>query len=219
MTTRAQPNLYPAALKCELPQEIRSPSNMILRFSKHGIMNTCLMDDAGVPVYKIDTLYKGIGRTTIVRRAEGLDEDALTLVDPGSDEEISSNRDEVARIHWHLFKSTRLAYGGQITNMNQILTNFGCLARSFTFMGTDGRSYIWDLGLLGMSPGVLKLNDDSKTVVARFHKRRCCFKRRKAYLEVYESCLHMLDLLVITFLFTEKTRRRREATARALAGG
>lgn len=55
----------------------------------------------------------------------------------------------------------------------------------------------------------LEVNGRRSVTVATFH-RRSILTGRRAALEVDSSVLHILDLIVITWIFVEKTRRDQE---------
>jgi hypothetical protein len=57
--------------------------------------------------------------------------------------------------------------------------------------------------------------DENKTVIAKFHKARCCFRKRKARLEVHPAGMGMLDHIILTFVFAEQKRREREQAAKS----
>ncbi|KAJ2913761.1 hypothetical protein MD484_g6646, partial [Candolleomyces efflorescens] len=78
------------------------------------------------------------------------------------------------------------------------------------FTGPDGKEYTWALGLNKPS---LFLNDASKTPIAKFHRQHAGSKDKEpvqASLEIYEEGLHMVDLIVVTFVYIEKMRKDRE---------
>jgi hypothetical protein len=62
----------------------------------------------------------------------------------------------------------------------------------------------------------LVTDDEARTPIARTHRR--CYgilgKRRKATLEVYPAGLHMLDLIIVTFVYVEHVRRDRERASK-----
>ena len=102
-------------------------------------------------------------------------------------------------------------------------------ARSFTFTGPDGVEYRWALGSMGMNcpkvrfsdPSIFSaLNDetklvtiDDKTVIAEFHRPNHITNKQKARLEVQPAGMGMLDLIILTFVIVDWTRRGREAAA------
>lgn len=52
--------------------------------------------------------------------------------------------------------------------------------------------------------------DEKKTVIAEFHRAHHITKKRKARLEIQPAGMHMLDYIVLTFVFVENKRRDRE---------
>ena len=64
----------------------------------------------------------------------------------------------------------------------------------------------------------LVTTDGKKTVIAKFHRARCCWKKRKARLEVQPEGMAMLDDIVLTFVYVERQRRKREAAAKSAGG-
>jgi hypothetical protein len=63
----------------------------------------------------------------------------------------------------------------------------------------------------------LFLNDSSKTPIAKFHRQHAGSKDKEpvqASLEIFEEGLHMVDLIVVTFVYIEKMRKDRERGSR-----
>ena len=52
--------------------------------------------------------------------------------------------------------------------------------------------------------------DEKKAVIAEFHRAHNILKKRKARLEVQPAGMHMLDYIVLTFVYVENKRRERE---------
>lgn len=59
------------------------------------------------------------------------------------------------------------------------------------------------------------LNDGSKTPVAKMHRRSIGFfgKPRKARLENFSGFEHLMDDIVVTFIYVETRRKARERSA------
>lgn len=55
--------------------------------------------------------------------------------------------------------------------------------------------------------------DEKKTVIAEFHRAHHIIRKRKARIEVQPAGMHMLDYIVLTFVFVERKRREREEVA------
>lgn len=51
--------------------------------------------------------------------------------------------------------------------------------------------------------------DERKTVIAEFHRAHHFTKKRRARLEVQPAGTHMLDYIVLTFVFVENMRKER----------
>ncbi|KIM79627.1 hypothetical protein PILCRDRAFT_74073, partial [Piloderma croceum F 1598] len=73
----------------------------------------------------------------------------------------------------------------------------------------DGRHFKWTLGVWRST---LVLNDGSKTPVAQSHRSNIGIigKPRQAGLEIYPGFEHLVDILLLTYIFVEKTRKDRE---------
>ena len=108
--------------------------------------------------------------------------------------------------------------------------------RDRIFTAPDGREYRWVLGLAAavraisyltcpivrvLSLHQLYLNDEAETPVARFHTRRLGIfrKARQAFLEIFPAGEHIIDTIVVTFVYIEKVRKARERALRSSGGG
>ncbi|OBZ75166.1 hypothetical protein A0H81_04955 [Grifola frondosa] len=178
---------------------------MELHFSRNFVANTVLSDSDGQLCYRICTPFKWSNKTTVIYRiCRGDNVASKTDNGDGSDEPYGSVNveEELAKIHWHVLDSSKLEYGGQIVDISKFMPRNGALGRTRTFKGPDDCSYIWHLGRFKRS-----LADESKQV-ARL-RRANFFTGRKAVLEVFPAGMHMLDLIVTTFVFVEKIREDR----------
>lgn len=65
----------------------------------------------------------------------------------------------------------------------------------------------------------LSLDDALPTEIARYHRATLGIigKRRSAYLEIAPQAEHMLDLIILTFIYVEKLRKDSEQRRRAAA--
>jgi len=93
----------------------------------------------------------------------------------------------------------------------------GFFGRDRVFIGPDGLEYQWSLGI--RVPELVRL-DSAKTPIARFHRRRIGIlkKKRLASLEIFPEGTHMLDLIIITFVYVQKIRNDAERRARTSHG-
>lgn len=81
---------------------------MNLHLSNNSPINTVLSNDAGEVLYTITTPWKFPRRTT-------------TIYQHVHDADATDERTELAQIHWHTVRSSRLVYNGQIYDMNTFL--------------------------------------------------------------------------------------------------
>lgn len=100
-----------------------------------------------------------------------------------------------------------------------------------TFTGPDGRSYRWEMLYSEevVSAGRVKVvrpsaeyfflqltrNDGSNTEVARYHRASLGLMgpKQKSYLDIDPDVTHMLDLIILTFVYVEKLRMDGETAA------
>ncbi|KAG9312378.1 hypothetical protein JVU11DRAFT_6755 [Chiua virens] len=193
---------------------------MILTLSSESVRNTVFTDERGLPVFKSTTPFRLGVRTTTISRQATPDES------PGMDPDLI----EVAgRIDWHCFGSSIFTIGGTTLESNVFLPRHGFFGRKRTFTGQDGRRYRWDMhsrdvvvslyladfwldGHIHMFISQLSLDDSSRTQIARYHRASLGIigKRRHATLEIAPQAEHMLDLVILTFIYVEKLRMDKE---------
>ncbi|TCD64776.1 hypothetical protein EIP91_003636 [Steccherinum ochraceum] len=128
--------------------------------------------------------------------------------------ELGPGLDEIARIEWHSWSSSKLVYGGEILKMNKFMPRGGLLWTDRTFVGPDGLSYTWHTGM-HLTLKVKK--DGEKYEVAKYHEGITS----KPYIEVLPAGMHILDLIVITWVFaaTEKKDEEQSSAAAQAAHG
>jgi len=199
---------------------------MDLILSRDSATNTVISSN-NIPLYKIHTPSSLLEWNTTITRIDS-DDNGSAATPPGSrpssiansniysssftgssDRLIPSNTklEPLIHIRWHLVAATKLRFnGGHEMNLDEYMGTEGFLGRHRTFHGPDGRPYKWTTGL---TCSTLKLNDGSKTPIARYHHQQLGIigKPRKARIEVYKDGLHMVDTIVITFAIVEKMRR------------
>jgi len=81
--------------------------------------------------------------------------------------------------------------------------------RLFTAPG-DGRSFTW---IFGMWTVKLQSNDRSRTTVAQGYRSDVGLiagKPRQARLEIFPGFEHLVDVILVTFVYAEKVRKDRE---------
>ncbi|KDR82168.1 hypothetical protein GALMADRAFT_90776 [Galerina marginata CBS 339.88] len=127
--------------------------------------------------------------------------------------------EHLAEIEYHTFRKSRIRYGGRDQTVNEFFRKqgWGFFGRNRVFTGPNGREYLWKLG---SSACKLFLNDSSKAPVAYFHRKKRGILResRPASLEIFAEGEHMVDLIVVTFVYMEKYRKENEQSTQAGAG-
>ncbi|KAH7922929.1 hypothetical protein BV22DRAFT_619039 [Leucogyrophana mollusca] len=167
--------------------------------SSEHVRNTIITNEQGQVVYKTDTPFELGSRTTTVLK-----------IRPNYD--VSDMHDQFAAlgvIEWHTFASSVFRFGGEELKTDEFIPSSGIRRRTRTFTGPDGCSYKWKLDFKVV---VLYLNDDSETEVARYHRRSLGIlgPKHDPYLEVFSQGEHILDLLILTFIYVEKLRMDKE---------
>ncbi|KAI9463836.1 hypothetical protein HD554DRAFT_2026955 [Boletus coccyginus] len=177
--------------------------------SDTSVRNTIFTHESGQVLYKTThPLFElGMGTTTIYK------------VKPNDDP--TDMRDQlgvIGEIEWHMIGPSTFRLNGQEMQSNTFLPSHGILGRKRTFTGPDGSPYRWDM-LLSLSGTVvvrtptrtiamLSRNDGSRTEVARHHRGSggIVGPKRKPRLVIDPDVEHMLDLIVLTFVYVEKVR-------------
>ncbi|KAL0567933.1 hypothetical protein V5O48_014061 [Marasmius crinis-equi] len=125
---------------------------------------------------------------------------------PRKEDSIEGDRyAHLARINWRL--NATIQFGGNELEADKFLRRVSW-GKYRAFTDEDGREYKW---LLGARSSELYLNDESKTPVAKFHPKNIGSffggEKRPASLEIFPIGESQADLIMITFLFVEKSRR------------
>jgi len=179
---------------------------MILTLSSQNVRNTVFSNEYGQALFVSDTPFRfGMRTTTINQHRAG----------PGT----SGYFAEVGQIDWHCWGSSIFKIGGKELESNVFLPRHGLFGKKRTFTGPDGRHYRWDMHNRVV---VLSLDDNSRTEIARYHRATLGIigKKRKACLEVAPEAEHMLDLVILSFIYVEKLRMDKETRRkRAAASG
>ncbi|KAI0081486.1 hypothetical protein K474DRAFT_1350434 [Panus rudis PR-1116 ss-1] len=123
-------------------------------------------------------------------------------------EDDLAGQEDMARINWHRMSSSQLVYNGAMVDIDDFMPIKEFWRGARTFQGPDGRAYVWNESLAACH---LDLDDGSKhpVKVAKF-KQRNILKGRRACLEIFPAGEHMVDLIVITWLYYETRRRDKE---------
>ncbi|KAK2460725.1 hypothetical protein APHAL10511_007195 [Amanita phalloides] len=122
----------------------------------------------------------------------------------------------LATIQFANIGSSRIRYGGEEHETGKFLTKkeLNVFGQNRVFTGPDGLEYKWKLGF--RAPELVR-NDTTRTPIARFHRRRLGLFRKQppASLEILPEGMHMIDLIMVTFVFIQKIRNDNERAASA----
>ncbi|KAJ7641726.1 hypothetical protein FB45DRAFT_825990 [Roridomyces roridus] len=155
----------------------------------------------------ISTITRRID-TDIPRRNSGSESDHSS-----SSATTSARFGHLAEIAWYIRKPSLMRFGGKEIDPETFFTKpegvpwYGYPSRIFT--AQDGKEYKW-VGSYQYSR--LKLNDGSDTLVAEYGCKSVGLlsKKRDPYLEIFPPYEHMVDEIMVTFIFVERLRRSRQ---------
>ncbi|KAF8192407.1 hypothetical protein K438DRAFT_2135653 [Mycena galopus ATCC 62051] len=191
-------------------------------------MEPCTTNKSGAPQYKTSTPLKLHDRTTAISK----------VVDPGiprreDEHEAGAMGEEsgprfagLAQINWRVANPSVIHFRGQELATTTFFRKHkdgklpGRLVTTRLFTGTNTKEYKWILGAYtseaSHAPYHLKLNDDSETMVAKYrHKKLGHFWAEgpdKCSLEVSPGFKHMLDEILVTFVYIEQLRKSRDGS-------
>ncbi|OAX33360.1 hypothetical protein K503DRAFT_859831 [Rhizopogon vinicolor AM-OR11-026] len=166
---------------------------MKLTFKPPHVRNTIITNEQGHVLYSTSTSFSFDTRVTSVKKH---------VPNEFNIGKVESS-ELLAEIQWHTFSSSVIKYGGKDLLTSQFIPTKGILGRRRVFQGPDGQSYKWKIG---PRECILVLNDME---VARHHPMNVGLRKagHEAYLEIFPLAEHMVDLVVLTFIYVEKLRR------------
>ncbi|KAG2070042.1 hypothetical protein BDR04DRAFT_658586 [Suillus decipiens] len=178
-----------------------------LALSSEHVRNTVITNEQGQIIYKISTPFRLVGvRTTTIRK-----------IKPNDSDDLYYTHDQfyvLGEIEWHKSASSKFRSGGTEVETNDFIQKRGLLGRKHVFIGPDKCSYRWDLKSKVV---VLSRDDASRMEVARLHTATLGImgrKRKAMWLEVSPEVAHMMDTIIITFIYVEKLRKDIETASR-----
>ncbi|KAI6017664.1 hypothetical protein PISMIDRAFT_684802 [Pisolithus microcarpus 441] len=167
---------------------------MRLSFSSNEYLNTVIRDEDGRQLYSISSPGFLRCKTTITKHGPQGDDDVIGI------------------ITWHLFRDAKIwlkATGVEVEGNSLLKLKWFSSSRTFT--GPDGKEYSWNLETTNC-----RLKEKGSGVeVAKYHQRNfgIMSPSHAPYLEISPSVSHMLDYIVITFVYAEKSSADAESAA------
>lgn len=172
---------------------------MRLTLSSEGVRNTVMTNENGQVLYKTSTPYRfGTRMTTLYKVVPNTDPD-----------DMRDHLETIGEIEWHLMSSSVMRLHGREMMTDTFIPSHGFTRRKRTFTGPDGLSYRWDMDFRIVR---LSRDDASRQELARSHRRSLGIigPKKDPSLDVDPSLMHMLDMVVLTFIYVEKLRRDKE---------
>ncbi|KAI6124180.1 hypothetical protein EDD16DRAFT_575371 [Pisolithus croceorrhizus] len=161
---------------------------MRLTFSTDHYQNTSTADEYGRTLYIVSTCGF-LNRKTTVHKVNST---------PGSSNYLM----KLAAIKCGLFGSDKIWFRGRRIQADRLMAMRGVLSSSRCFVGPDNRTYKWKIY---RSNCWLKRDGDKHDQLAKYHQRNLGIRKpsHPPYLEISESLRHMLDHVVMTFIYAE----------------
>ncbi|KAF8901950.1 hypothetical protein CPB85DRAFT_106618 [Mucidula mucida] len=189
--------------------------NLYLSTSDTAI-NTLYTSSDGTVLYKTHTPTKLSGKTTTtISRA--VPSDIPMREGESALEQIGEQRFALlAQIDWRLISPTIIRFGWGwytkcVVHFRSMVFRVIKTSRNRVFTGPDGKEYKWILH----NDSKLVTNDASQRPIAVYHRKHHGYfhPKREAFLEVLPQAEHMLDIVLITYVFVEKIRKENEEAA------
>ncbi|KAF8842600.1 hypothetical protein BDN67DRAFT_1009631 [Paxillus ammoniavirescens] len=164
---------------------------MRLIYSDTDYLNTDIFDEQGHKLYTISTPWAFTKITTITKyRWSGHDNVAETM----------------GVIERHTFGNTIIRFNGQEVEANIMLEKRSWENGRY-FTGPDNHSYKWKIGgkYCWLKPA------ESDIELARFHQKNLGIRKEShpPYLDVSPTVVHIMDHIIVTYVYVEELRRRR----------
>ncbi|KAJ7700712.1 hypothetical protein B0H17DRAFT_925229 [Mycena rosella] len=197
--------------------------------------NSIYINESGAPKYKVNTPLKLHDRTTAISRisADGHEAEAEEGVQFAS----------LVHINWHLAESSVIRFQGHKYPTHDFFRKvgwgwYGRSHRHRVFTALDGKEYKWILSAYTSQASApthntnfihsshtmeqLKMNDDTETLVACYRPKKLglvhiisCENCFYTSLKVFPQFEHMLDKILVMFVYIERIRKSKERAVRS----
>ncbi|KAF8162631.1 hypothetical protein B0H34DRAFT_651790 [Crassisporium funariophilum] len=206
---------------------------MLLLLSSDSLLSEhvgTFKSEEGQVVYDVVSPWKLKGKTTTIYRHQHVNDTvtqgstyrrvSMEKARPQDMPSIKEESTKVAEIEFHTYRPSRIRFGGQDLSEHEIFASRGRIVDHIrterVFHGTDGKEYVWTMQ--ERTKLSLSLNNDDRTPIAIFHPRGPGILRAESQpvFEVYPEGEHMLDLILVTFIFVQSLRKEHRTRATAL---
>ncbi|TFK64517.1 hypothetical protein BDN72DRAFT_901480 [Pluteus cervinus] len=171
--------------------------NLILSNTDH--LNATYTKEDGTPMYQVTTPFSFTSQTATIKKGIQVSKQGNGFL---------------AQVEFHGFASSILRIQKEEVKTSVFFTTGGvtmraALGSSRKFVGPDSKECKW---ILGHETSSLVLNDEARTPVAKFHLKHygIFHKARPAFLEILPLGMHMVDLILITFVYIENLKARKD---------
>ncbi|KAF8888285.1 hypothetical protein BD779DRAFT_463718 [Infundibulicybe gibba] len=180
---------------------------MQLILSESSPLNATYTNETGQAIYKVNTpdkLFKSPVAT-------------ISHIVPSGVQGKTSLRDQLghlAQVEWHSLNSSKIRMGGEEIETEGFFrkAGWGLTARDRVFTAPDGKEYKWKIGTSSTS---LVVNDSTGTRVAKYRSKNYIINRRPASLEISPAGEHIMDMILVTFIYMEMIRKNEEKKSSA----
>ncbi|KAM6502719.1 hypothetical protein JOM56_002696 [Amanita muscaria] len=187
---------------------------MRLHFTNRSHLNSAYVNDSGQVMYKVETPNKYFNRVATIKRVlpGDLYSSSEAAGTSSSEDEATNDNDPIA---FNPVVPAILRFGGQEHESTQFFTKkaFGWYGSTRAFTGPDGIEYEWILKR-EVSELVRVDSERDTTRIAQYQRRQLGVfsKPRPASLEIFSKGMHMIDLIVITFVYIQKLRNNKKGS-------
>ncbi|KAF9236636.1 hypothetical protein BU15DRAFT_49739 [Melanogaster broomeanus] len=165
---------------------------MRLIFSSSYYKNTDISDEQGNKLYNISTPRGRKQVTTVTKYRKG--------------KRGKRTPEVLGVIEWHRVKKTLFRFGRREVEADMMVYKRPWSCRGRSFRGPDGRTYKWKIGFRYC------WRKHSRVRLVKFHKRNLGIRKpsHPPYLDVSSDVTHMLDHIIMTYIYVERIRQDTE---------
>ncbi|EAU80774.1 hypothetical protein CC1G_04884 [Coprinopsis cinerea okayama7 len=185
---------------------------MLLTLTTNDPYHANYCTEEGQVIYKVESPFKLVGRKATIDKIVPNDTPEGAQGEPDMQDRFT----RIGLVEFNTVTSSKITWENVIHDTSKFFRkeSMGWLGRDRIFTGPDGKEYRW---LLRNSKPELVLNDDERTLVAKYHQKHHGVVQdpRPASLEILPPGEHMVDLIIVTLVYIELLRRNRERAAKS----
>ncbi|KIJ92579.1 hypothetical protein K443DRAFT_685168 [Laccaria amethystina LaAM-08-1] len=139
------------------------------------------------------------------------------IIPNASEEDLQDRFAPLGEVEYKQFTPSRIRYGGEELLTSEYFRKtkgWGDLGKGRVFTAPDGKEYTWKLGIRVPE---LVTKEERPVAVCRRGRIGVVREARPPSLEILPDGEHMIDLIVVTFVYTEKLRTDRDDQSQHMA--